>query len=381
MTLIGSKETQSININLCDFCFCRNFDTTIVKHRKYNTTILILCNRHAKCFICGNFFSNILPHIITNIEDHLANWSGPLITVDIGTKLPRSFIENEDYLRSTFLVRGKSNIKYHINDEIRKGICSHGNVRLKHNGPDCKFEISFVEDKFSVDVINKEHHLFGRYRKFRRGILQKKQIESKSVHSNSTAEKDHSSNESVELFIEEILSSNCKGDKVKIMWTGSEDKDSLVLGSGRPFLVKTGMNIQKIDYNKIYHKNGIEILFEDNSIENSVKLSRYQLEVKLLISVKEIINISEEFERLVSKFVGLVKFKMSNKIIQKKIYDSKFIELKSDSTLEIKLILDNGIPIKQLIGGLDPIEPSFSNYIGSPCECIYFDIVEVIQSA
>ena len=46
----------------------------------------------------------------------------------------------------------------------------------------------------------------------------------------------------------------------------------------------------------------------------------------------------------------------------------------------MNLVLDNGIPIKQLIGGRDFIEPCLSNLINKKCECVFFDIKEVILS-
>ncbi len=44
----------------------------------------------------------------------------------------------------------------------------------------------------------------------------------------------------------------------------------------------------------------------------------------------------------------------------------------------MKLLLDNGIPIKQLIGGKELIEPCLSNLLNKKCECLFFDIDEVI---
>ena len=42
------------------------------------------------------------------------------------------------------------------------------------------------------------------------------------------------------------------------------------------------------------------------------------------------------------------------------------------------LDMDNGIPIKQFVGGNEPIKPCLSNILETKCECIYFDINDVI---
>ena len=47
----------------------------------------------------------------------------------------------------------------------------------------------------------------------------------------------------------------------------------------------------------------------------------------------------------------------------------------------MNLILDNGIPIKQLIGGKEFIEPCLSNLINKKCECVFFDIEDVILNS
>lgn len=62
------------------------------------------------------------------------------------------------------------------------------------------------------------------------------------------------------------------------------------------------------------------------------------------------------------------------------IYESRLMAVKPNNQFEIRLILDNGIPIKQLVGGQDPIQPSLAQHLKVTCECIYFDIVDVFQS-
>ena len=49
-----------------------------------------------------------------------------------------------------------------------------------------------------------------------------------------------------------------------------------------------------------------------------------------------------------------------------------------EDRLELLLDMDNGIPIKQFVGGNEPIEPCLSNILETKCECIYFDINDVI---
>ncbi|MDQ4073118.1 MAG: hypothetical protein M3162_02305, partial [Thermoproteota archaeon] len=48
------------------------------------------------------------------------------------------------------------------------------------------------------------------------------------------------------------------------------------------------------------------------------------------------------------------------------------------NNFQILLIVDNGIPIKQLVGCNEYIEPCISKMIGTKCECIYFDIENIL---
>ena len=47
---------------------------------------------------------------------------------------------------------------------------------------------------------------------------------------------------SVESFVIDTLNHQYSTNAIKISWTGGEDKESLVMGSGRPFIVKISSN-------------------------------------------------------------------------------------------------------------------------------------------
>jgi tRNA pseudouridine synthase 10 len=152
------------------------------------------------------------------------------------------------------------------------------------------------------------------------------------------------------------------------------------MGHGRPFLVKANTCFQNIDTNKVYQRNGIEITFEDIQSGLINNWRTYRQMVDLLVLLEGEIGINICLESLIKNFVGDVRFKMNKKLITKRIYESRLVAIKSSNHFEIRLVLDNGIPIKQLVGGQDPIQPSLTQYLKVPCECIYFDIVDVFQN-
>ncbi|MBA3750235.1 MAG: hypothetical protein H0X03_04970 [Nitrosopumilus sp.] len=99
--------------------------------------------------------------------------------------------------------------------------------------------------------------------------------------------------------------------------------------------------------------------------------------MKTLIKIIEDKLEKFDLEKMASQLIGEIRFLIKNKIIKKTIYSSSY-KLIDNKNFEMKLILDNGIPIKQLIGGKDFIEPCISNLINKKCECVFFDIDDVI---
>lgn len=382
MILIDKSIKKSLKIELCGDCHNRNFEDIYPKLIKYSTVVTIVTPSDKQCYICCNLFSKTLPLIVAQIKNELLSGSQHVNTIDIGTKIPSKLFENEDFIRSLFSIKGKPSIKIQINNEIRKQINMFKNVEIDHINPECKFEITIHDNlEFTIVISNREHYLLGSYKKMRRGIAQKDPLShNPSLVSANLNNLNHCS-DSIESFINEIVKSQFNADKVKIIWTGSEDKNSLVKGNGRPFLVKADIGSHCPDKDKIYERNGIEITFQRTRSDTIQNLHRYRQDVLLLIQIKADDDPRDDLESLIEKFVGEIRFKLNNKSIIRNIYSSRLIQRKSNNLLEIQLRMDNGIPIKQLIGGLEPIEPSFSKHVEAPCECIYFDIIEVFQSS
>ena len=83
------------------------------------------------------------------------------------------------------------------------------------------------------------------------------------------------------------------------------------------------------------------------------------------------------FRSRMQKLGGEVTFRVKNRKTTRNIYFAKLVNAVEDR-LELLLDMDNGIPIKQFVGGNEPIEPCLSNILETKCECIYFDINDVI---
>ncbi len=321
---------------------------------------------------------------VTSIKDDIIHTVNLVKTtnfnsIDIGSSIPLQFFEKEDNLRSLFKIKGIPNIKNHYNKIIREEIIKETGYSIDHQTPDIKIDIH-IDNKLNHEITykTKELLLLGRYNKYQRGInqrLKKNIINNTEKHPENLCEETNT----IEHIILEFLYSRTGSKDIKIGWLGSEDKNSLVLGKGRPFIVK--INNPKIrEFEKhLDIKNEVYLNFQEiNSIEQHF-YEKYKIQIKLLIKLLDDEIEQSDLEQNINKFTGETSFFVKKKIVKKKIYSAVF-KILDKSNFEMELILDNGIPIKQLIGGNEYIEPSLSKIINKKCECIIFDIIDVIPN-
>ncbi len=380
----GRKDKLKSNpvfiIPLCKHCYSRNLGNSNFSVRRYSTHVIIRPELNSNCFICQNFFEEILPSIIGQIGGQLSEFKEHLPTINVGTILPCKFYENEDYLRSMFRIRGNTNIKNQINLQIREKIINATSCNIDHHNPEIRFDIVIQDDlTFSIIQKNKEFYLLGRYRKLKRGIVQKNKTKGNDSRPDSNTRELEAYVHSIESFVNKIIYQTYKPDSFKISWTGGEDKNSLVMGSGRPFIVKANGYIPIIKERKLFVEDGIEVDFERIESKDIERIHRYKQAVKVNIMLKGKIHWDLGLEEKVNSLVGSVRFDIKKKTVTRKIYESRIVAKRGEN-IELLLYMDNGIPIKQFIGGNDPIQPCLSDVLNLECECINFDIMEFIQS-
>lgn len=373
--MINSNQLQ---IPLCRFCYNRNFSKNKMSLVKYRISVKIIKTGMKVCYICGNFFRGTLPFIIDRIlNSDMFKSATSILAIDIGTRLPFFFYENEDYIRSMFQIKGTFGIKTQINLLIRDKIRKNKNCSINHVNPDVKFDVIIENDlSFSINCKAREFYLLGRYIKLGRGIAQKNKNREKKDYQTFCKLADKYE-KSIEQSIRKSVLLEYNAEDMKITWTGSEDKNSLVLGSGRPFIVKViNPKLKGLDEKKVLEKD-VELYFRKINQEEIDYYCKYRILVTLFVKLNEKIRNIGNFESLVKTLNGEVNFRVKNRKTTRNIYYAKLIRAE-DNKLEISLDMDNGIPIKQFVGGNEPIEPCLSSTLKTKCECIYFDILDVI---
>jgi tRNA pseudouridine synthase 10 len=375
-----SLKLIQYNLFICKYCFERNFKNVEKKIIKYKTSVNIVRSEKKECNICKNLFQKtiitIRNDIINSYQFVNANSNK---TIEIGSTIPFKLFEKEDNLRSLFKIKGVPNIKNHYNAIIRYEVIKETGFSLNHLNPDIRIEI-IVDNKLNYEIKykTKEILLLGRYNKYQRGLIQR--FKKNNMNNNEQGFVDNYNtheNTTIEDIILEFLYNQSGSKDIKIGWSGSEDKDSLVLGNGRPFIVKIN-SPQSRDFQKMFDiKDKLSLNFQEIAANDSRIYDKYKIQVKTLIRVIEDSLEKADLEKIIFKLIGETKYQMKNKIVKKKIYSSSY-KIIDKKNFEMNLVLDNGIPIKQLIGGDEFIEPCLSNLLNKKCECVFFDIYNII---
>ena len=172
----------------------------------------------------------------------------------IGATLPANLFEKEDQIRARFKIRGRENIKSQLIRDLRKKFSEVTKKRIDILHPDLTINLQFQKNT-SLEINTKMRPLImlGRYIKKNRGIPQRSGgehnsgnevcIQSEPYRIVSQTPRQASVIRTLEdASIQSIMSKEIlritKGEALKFSWIGSEDENSLVLGSGRPFFVQ-----------------------------------------------------------------------------------------------------------------------------------------------
>ena len=186
----------------------------------------------------------------------------------IGAALPAHLYEKEDRIRARFKIRGRENIKSQFMRDLRKKFRECTKKQIDFLYPDIVINLQFEkETTLDINIKMRPIIILGRYVKKNRGIPQRKggdyigcdDMNMQNGFSPSTnvipllASTALAVRTPEDISIQSILSREIlkitKGERLKFSWIGSEDEESLVSGSGRPFFVQV-RNPKTIRLNK-----------------------------------------------------------------------------------------------------------------------------------
>ena len=156
----------------------------------------------------------------------------------------------------------------------------------------------------------------------------------------------------------------------------SEDKTSLVSGSGRPFFIKL-FNPNKRSMKKTSFKdNSVEIICLKTIPTLPSLPVEFSSTLECRISSKQSINKNSLKKLLTISTNPVIVYEKSGKRYEKQItlFDYKLL---NSHEFTIFLKFDGGLPVKRFVQG-DDVSPSISSILNSKCTSVEFDFLDVV---
>jgi tRNA pseudouridine synthase 10 len=314
----------------------------------------------------------------------------------IGATLPANLFEKEDQIRARFKIRGRENIKSQLIRDLRKKFSEVTKKRIDILHPDLTINLQFQKNT-SLEINTKMRPLImlGRYIKKNRGIPQRSVgehnsgnevcIQSKPYHIVSQTPRQASvirtlEDASIQSIISKEILRITKGEALKFSWIGSEDENSLVLGSGRPFFVQ-------IRNPKTIHLNQKTLRFQEYGLFVNIEEFFERLPeqpVQFIAKTRIVIQASRQIGKegglkiksLANSIVVFQNQKNKSRSSAKRIYSIDIVKI-NNKIFELDVIADGGLAIKQFVEGREYISPNISAVANLQCKCLLFDILDI----
>lgn len=349
-----------------------------------------------ECHICSGLMHES-ESIVKRIREIL-NDDYHFDTFLIGASLPAHLYEKEDRIRARFKIRGRENIKSQFMRDLRKKFREATKKQIDFLYPDIMINLQFEkETTLDINIKMRPLIILGRYVKKNRGIPQRRGGDYSGCEIHMQNEFSPFVNltplpastalavciledTSIQSIISREILRITKGERLKFSWIGSEDEESLVSGSGRPFFVQ-------IRNPKTIHLNKRRLNFPRYGL--FVNIERYfkklpEQPVQFITKTRIVIQSSrqlgkEEVLKIKSLADSVVVFpnqKNKSKSSTKRIYSLDVVKI-NNRVFELHLVADGGLAIKQFVEGREYISPNVSTAANLPCECLLFDILDV----
>jgi len=351
-----------------------------------------------KCWVCNGLFANLEAWVSKALEK-LKEYEFDSFLV--GTKVSGMLLENEEMLWGIAGASYAEPLKAELNREVGKRIEHETGKIADFEKPEIVVILNLWTEKVELQV--NSVFIYGRYRKFQRGIPQTRwfcrECRGRGCDRCNYTGKMYA--ESVEELISDSILEEFKGEDMVLHGCGREDIDTRMLGSGRPFVVE----IKKPGRRKV----GLRTLEEKVKEENEGKLEvmglqyvkremvekikgakadkTYRVEVKLKTKDEGAV-LEEDLKNALDLLSGaVIEQKTPTRVVhrradlvrKRKVYETKLMEYaERDGICDMELKCDGGLYIKELISGDGGrTKPSLSELLGTEAEVKELDVVDV----
>jgi tRNA pseudouridine synthase 10 len=353
-------------MKVCNKCWTRN------RLNRLASKDLLPVKEAKLCDLCEGLASEVAA-LIQSISNKLSNYE--FNTVNIGLIIPSRLLEREDELRALTKARTAPTIKKYLAgvavDHIERILQKR--VHLAHINADIFVLLDLIRK--NVGIISRPLYALGRYTKEKRGLP----LRLRGDHENDSP--------SIEKILGGLLREYFQADDVKFTWIGGEDRESLVLGKGRPFLAKiiqpkrrTISESFRIDANERIRSYGLSITEFSLLARKPREPLRYSFTAEILCAT---FLDPEELPALIVRLPVLrsIEVTFEKSYAANKRRSLLFLgDFKLDGTqLRMKGTFEGGFDLKAFFQS-EPgrrAMPSAEELLGLPLRLVSYDVLEV----
>jgi len=387
---------------ICDNCLGRQFakigsGVSNAKRGKILKEVLIEKGEgveEGKCWVCNGLFENLEEWVSRALEKLIEYEFDSFL---VGTKVSGMLLENEELMWEIAGASYAEPLKAELNREIGKRIERETGKTADFERPDLVIILNLWTEKVELQV--NSVFIYGRYRKFKRGIPQTRwfcrECRGRGCEKCNFTGKMYA--ESVEELISGSILAEFKGEDMVLHGCGREDIDARMLGSGRPFVVEIKEpKRRKVDLRmlekKVKEENEGKLEVTDlqyvkremvAQIKNAKADKTYRVGVGLKPKVPE-----KDLENALDTLTGAVieqgtptrvLHRRADMVRRRKVHSAKLISFE-EPVFFMEIKCDGGLYIKELISGDGGrTKPNLSELLGTEVEAEVkeLDVVDV----
>jgi len=384
---------------LCDSCLGRLFrppqkGLTNKQRGKYLREQLHLKKKTGvnECWLCEGLLGEI-DHFTKLVSSILKPYE--FDTFLIGSKIDEDILKKEQELISFTRSKSTDSLKMEVNREIGKILEKKLGRTVDFAAPDIAAVVDTAYDVVHLQI--KSLYIYGRYKKYERGIPQTRWPCSICRGRGCRACK--YSGRLYETSVEELIAQKAleltSGSEESFHGSGREDIDARMLGNGRPFVLevknpkKRSIDLSRFkkETNKVA-KDRVEITdlrFSDATEVVRIKHADFRKIYTVIIEgekpfkkekLKEVARILPG--TTIQQFTPTrVAHRRANTVRERKIYHFA-VEAVEGTIARLTIETESGTYIKELISGdQGKTTPNLSDMIGIPCTVRELDVVEI----
>ncbi len=399
------KVEKALEEDLCDHCLGRLFAQLGhgITNRERGKSLRIayaMLNTHGEerkkvpkeaetCDLCGDLFDE-LDKFAELASEKMDGFEFQDFLV--GSRIDPEIEEREERLWTDLNLNTAEPIKSEINREVGKRVQKKTEKEVDLGYPDIK---AIIDTRFdSVDIELSPLFVYGRYKKFDRGVPQTRWVCRRCR--GKGCERCHGTGKLYQTSVEEIIGGplleTVSGEDFKLHGMGREDIDAKMLGNGRPFVmevkdpVKRDLDMKELE-KEINESEKVEVLSmeltEKEKIQD-IKQTRPDKTYRVTVGLEK--TKRAKFKKVLDELRGSelsqrtplrVSHRRSDRVRKRRVKELDLVSLDDDEAV-LEMRCEAGTYVKEFIHGDDGrTQPNLSEELGVSCKVEKLDVIKV----